>query len=179
MIETNSLSMKPPRVATGKKKKKKQREERKRKHGVHLLVKRRPMQKLPRQRRKVHFLEMERLSSSSSPPPPPPPIPPPLLLLKLILVPSLSVSLRFSPYDSQRGLSVSLSLKSHLSRLRALLLLPLRNPMIATQELLRAPRNGPSSSCCKQLLRLLSSARLHLSSPLSLSQVQSRFPAGS
>jgi hypothetical protein len=50
--------------------------------------------------------------------------------------------------------------------------------MIATQELLRAPRNGPSSSCCKQLLRLLSSARLHLSSP-PLSQVQSRFPAGS
>jgi hypothetical protein len=123
-------------------------------------------------------LEMEPRSTSSSPPP----IPPPLLLLKLIFVPTLSVSLSPSQSHSpilslrpERGLSVS---RSHLSRLRALLLLPLRNPMIATQELLRAPRNGPSSSCCKQLLRLLSSARLHLSSP-PLSQVQSRFPAGS
>jgi hypothetical protein len=41
------------------------------------------MQKLPRQRRKVHFLEMEPRSTSSSPPAP---NPPPLLLLKLIFL---------------------------------------------------------------------------------------------
>jgi hypothetical protein len=50
---------------------------------TYLLVKSRPMQKLPRQRRKVHFLEMEPRSTSSSPPAP---NPPPLLLLKLIFL---------------------------------------------------------------------------------------------
>lgn len=48
------------------------------------------MQKLPKQRRKVHFLEMEPRSTSSSPPPPaaapcPQPLLP-LLLLKLIFI---------------------------------------------------------------------------------------------
>jgi hypothetical protein len=56
----------------------------------YLLVKSRPMQKLPKQRRKVHFLEMEPRSTSSSPPPPaaapcPQPLLP-LLLLKLIFI---------------------------------------------------------------------------------------------
>ena len=78
------------------------------------------MQKLPRQRRKVHFLEMEPRSTSSSPPAP---NPPPLLLLKLIfffvlyhlnLFPNhsllfLSLSLSTTPGP---GLSLSLSLSS-------------------------------------------------------------------
>ena len=73
---------------------------------TYLLVKRRPMQKLPRQRSKVHFLEMEPRSTSSSPPPAPPSPPPPLLLL-LKLIFFVSTLLNLFPNHSRLLLSLS------------------------------------------------------------------------
>jgi hypothetical protein len=75
---------------------------------TYLLVKRRPMQKLPRQRSKVHFLEMEPRSTSSSPPPAAPPSPPPPLLLLLKLIFFVSTLLNLFPNHSL-GLLLSLS----------------------------------------------------------------------
>jgi hypothetical protein len=99
------------------------------------------MQKLPRQRRKVHFLETEPLSTSSSPPPPP--IPAPLLLLKLIFSLRPSLSFPITPIPSLRPRGPLPLSPQHPQGPTAAPPSP-RRPHDRTPG---TPRNGPSSRC--------------------------------